>query len=207
MEIRTIRRFLPFIKDFKAFWKKQGTFKYALTSAEFPPVLLEPEEWIFSDNIASLLKELMRWEIRDMAIVEAPFNKKAKDTIKPESLIPWKIQNFPQEWELAVCDTFTPLGYLTEAINTAIKDIKTSNNLTSNILSDVSNSISYKQETCNESQDSNISQEIEYAFFQSLASNIDKIGYVLLKPEPPLSNDNVAYIDGYLKEWQEDEEL
>ncbi|MBF0573186.1 MAG: hypothetical protein HQK69_05435 [Desulfamplus sp.] len=196
MEIKTIRRFLPFVKDFKAFWKKHGPFKYALTSAEFPPVLLEPEEWIFSDDIVSLLKELMRWEIKDMAIVEAPVTKNEKDSIKPESLIPWKIENFPQEWEWAVCDTFTPLGYLTDAIHMIAKDSTTSNKL-----SDFNNLSSDNQKILNRAQD------IEYAFFQSLALNIDKIGYVLLKPDPLLSNDDVAYINSYIKEWQEDEDL
>ncbi|MBF0302979.1 MAG: hypothetical protein HQK73_08060 [Desulfamplus sp.] len=172
MNKKTVRRILITTKDFKAFWKKQGPFKYALTSAEFPPVLLELEEWIFSDNIICLLKELMQWDLRKIAIVAAPFNKNRRDVLKPDTIIPWKIDNFPQEWESAVCETFTPLGYLTEAV----KNI--------------------------DSRGSNI----ETVFFESLEENITKIGYVLLKPEPSIGNEDAAYITSYIDEWQADED-
>lgn len=195
MNNKIVRRILPTTKDFKAFWKKHGPFKYALTSAEFPPILLEPEEWIFSDNIVLLLKDLMQWDSRNMAVVEAPFNKNRKNVLKPELLIPWKIENFPEEWQGAACETFTPLGYLTEVVATILSvglDSKTISSQDANI--DAQESVEP------------IKYGIEAAFFKSLENNISKIGYVLLKPEPLLSNENAAYINSYLQEWQEDEE-
>lgn len=208
MKQRVVRRILPSVKDFKAFWKKQGPFKYALTSAEFPPVLLEPEEWIFSDDIILLLKDLMQWESREMAIVKAPFNRKRKNVLKPEMLIPWKIENFPQEWECAVCDTFTPVGYLTEAVTSEISLQGEICNTTADV--EVTGEVEVEQKTREVEQNAvSIEQEItaiENAFFQSLEANIDKIGYLLLKPEPLLEKYEEAYIDDYLQEWQADED-
>lgn len=113
---KIIRQVLPTVTEFKAFWKKQGPFRYALTSREFPPILLEPEEWVFSDDVISLLKSLMKWDERKMKIVSAPFNRKKQNILKPESLSPWKINNFPGEWEATLCDAFTPVGHLTQAV-------------------------------------------------------------------------------------------
>ncbi|MBF0211322.1 MAG: hypothetical protein HQK68_10605 [Desulfamplus sp.] len=185
MPRKPIRRILPQIKDFKSFWKKQGPFKYALTSSEFPPILLEPEEWIFSDDIILLLKDLMQWDLRGISIVNAPFNRNKKATLKPESLIPWKIENFPQEWEGAGCNTFTPVGYLTESVAAIASDSVSLDDLGEVLLN---------------------SSTIESAFFKSLEADIDKIGYVLLKPEPMLESGDVAYIKDYLDEWQDDED-
>ncbi|SMC75750.1 hypothetical protein SAMN02746065_10987 [Desulfocicer vacuolatum DSM 3385] len=111
-----IGKILPTVTEFKAFWKKQGPFRYALTSREFPPTLLAPEEWLFSDEIIPLLKALMKWDERKMKIVAAPFSRKKQNVLKPETLTPWKINNFPEEWETAVCDAFTPVGHLTQAV-------------------------------------------------------------------------------------------
>ncbi len=111
-----IRQILSNSKEFKLFWEKQGPFKFALTSSEFPPVLLEPEEWIFSNNIEVLLKELMQVEKRKMEIIDSPFNPGNKTVLRPEALIPWKIANFPEEWHACVCDCFIPEGHLTRHI-------------------------------------------------------------------------------------------
>ncbi|MBI9088776.1 MAG: hypothetical protein JEZ12_06140 [Desulfobacterium sp.] len=159
-------------QDFKKFWQAKGPFKYALTSREFPPVLLEPEEWIFSDDMNALLKELMQWDKRKMKFVQAPFNRKKKNILKPESLSPWRIANFPEEWEVAECSSFTPVGYLTEAVT----------------------------EACTSEEKA----EVEAAFFEHLARDIETIGYVLLSPEPILSP-ATAYVGEYLKEWMTDE--
>jgi len=113
---KVIRQILPTVTEFKTYWKKQGPFRYALTSREFPPILLEPEEWLFSDDIISVLKALMKWNERKMKIVSAPFNRKKHNILKPERLSPWRINNFPEEWESTVCDAFTPVGYLTQAV-------------------------------------------------------------------------------------------
>ncbi len=198
MNKATVRRILITTKDFKSFWKKHGPFKYALTSAEFPPILLEPEEWIFSDNIILLLKELMQWDLRKMAIIEAPFNKESKQIFKPEELLPWRVDNFPQEWEFAVCETFTPLGYLTEAVNKIALSYLASENICSKTVE--SNTA---RRVCRYNLDI---FNIETAFFKSLEENISKIGYVLLKPEPSIDSADVAYISSYLEEWKADEE-
>ncbi|MFH1154268.1 MAG: hypothetical protein V1793_10660 [Pseudomonadota bacterium] len=121
METKTLRQILPWSTEFKVFWKASGPFRYALTSREFPPILLEPEEWLFSDNLSDLIKELMQWEKRGMAIIEAPFNPRSTKTLKPEELSPWKINHFPEEWESAVCPLFTPVGHLThEAVSRSL---------------------------------------------------------------------------------------
>ncbi|GAB6142674.1 hypothetical protein JCM12294_01110 [Desulfocicer niacini] len=114
--VTVVRQILPTLKEFKEVWKNQGPFKYALTSREFPPILLEPEEWLFSQDILALLKELMGWEARKMSVVAAPFNRKKQNILKPDNLSPWKINNFPEEWQGAICDIFTPLGHLTQAV-------------------------------------------------------------------------------------------
>ncbi len=113
------RKILSESRDFKLFWQKQGPFRYALTSREYPTILLELDEWIFSDDLKSLLKALMEWEERKMKLVPAPFNPKKTNILKPRELTPWKILNFPQEWEMAVCSAFTPVGYLTEQVTRA----------------------------------------------------------------------------------------
>ena len=61
MTTACVRQVLPNVKDFKTFWKKQGPFRYALTSNEYPPVLLEPEEWILGQDKQAVLKELMQF--------------------------------------------------------------------------------------------------------------------------------------------------
>lgn len=166
------RKILSESKDFKGFWQKQGPFRYALTSREFPCILLEVDEWIFSDDLKSLLKELMQWDQRKMKLLAAPFNRKKTNILKPETLTPWRILNFPTEWEMAVCSSFTPVGYLTEQVTMASRSHEPS--------------------------------DIEDAFFDLLAKEINTIGYVLLSPEHILSPD-AAYVDDYLNEWMEDE--
>jgi len=149
------RAILSNSKEFKAFWKEKGPFKYALTSMDFPPVLLESEEWIFSNDITILLKDLMQFDKRKMKIVKAAFNPENKNILRPEKIIPWKINNFPEEWDGFDCDVFTPQGHLTLVLMDKIA--------ASDERIDVS--------------------KIESAFFQCLESRIEQIGYLLLKPE------------------------
>ena len=122
---------------------------------DFPPVLLELEEWIFSNDITILLKELMQFDKRKMKIVKAAFNPENKNILRPEKIIPWKINNFPEEWDGFDCDTFTPQGYLT---STLIGKIAASDERIDAAL-------------------------IESAFFQCFENRIEQIGYLLLKPE------------------------
>ncbi len=119
MQLKTIETILPNLKDFKLFWKDQGPFKYALTCNEFPPVLLEPEQWLFSNNIESLLKTLMQFDKRKMKFVRADFNPENKKILRPDGLSPWKINNFPEEWDAMACDSFVPKGYLTTIVTDA----------------------------------------------------------------------------------------
>ena len=149
------REILSKAKNFKAFWKEKGPFKYALTSMDFPPVLLEQEEWIFSNDITILLKELMQFDKRKMKIVKAAFNPENKNILRPEKIIPWKINNFPEEWDGFDCDVFTPQGHLTLILMGKITA----------------------------SEESIDASKIESAFFQCLKSRIEQIGYLLLKPE------------------------
>ena len=148
------RQVLSNSKEFKLFWKKQGPFRFALTSSEFPPVLLEPEEWIFSDHMEVLLKSLMQYENRNMQIVPSPFNPGNKDILRPEELIPWKITNFPEEWNTSVCDCVIPEGHLTRHIfeGLALPEEKPDR------------------------------AWVEKAFFSCLARSVEQLGYFLFKP-------------------------
>ena len=148
------RKRLANTKDFKQFWKEKGPFKYALTSKDFPPVLLEPEEWIFSNDIKGLLKELMQFDKQKMKIVKAPFNPENKRILRPGKLIPWKINNFPEEWNSFLSDIFVPQGHLTRMVLERIK---------------------IPEEAIEAGQ-------VEEAFFQCLEAQIELLGYLLLKP-------------------------
>lgn len=148
------RQILSSFKEFKGFWKEQGPFKFALTSMDFPPVLLEPEEWIFSNDIKILLKDLMQFNQRKMKIVQAAFNPENKNILRPEKLIAWKISNFPEEWNALVSDFFVPQGHLTVTVTDKVKLNKEK--------TDAGN--------------------IESAFFQCLEHSIEQIGYLLFKP-------------------------
>jgi len=148
------REILPHSNQFKQFWKEKGPFKYALTSSQFPPVLLEPEEWIFSDDIQVILKELMQFDKLKMKVVKAPFNPGNKSIFRPDTLSSWKINNFPEEWDAFICDIFFPGGHLTRAVLDRIKMPE--------------GKIEAKM--------------VETAFFQCLENSLDQFGYQLLKP-------------------------
>ena len=176
MSTETLKRaILPTSKEFKSFWKDQGPFRYALTSSEFPPVLLEPEEWIFSDDLQALLKTLMQFEKRKMKMVKSPFNPENKSILRPDELSSWKISQFPEEWNACTCDSFIPEGHLTKAVFDTIK---------------------IPEAELEPGQ-------VEAAFFQSLASQVEQLGYLLLKPE---GTSKYASIRTYLKEWEEDDQ-
>ncbi|WP_300456939.1 hypothetical protein [Desulfobacula sp.] len=155
MSIEPVKRaILPNLKDFKRFWQSKGPFKYALTSKDFPPVLLEPEEWIFSNDVKVLLKELMQFDNRKMKIVKAPFNPDNKSILRPEMLSPWKINHFPEEWNVCVCDLFVPEGHLTGIVLDMIE----------------------------KHDDSIDRKDVEQAFFHCLESCMDQLGYLYFKP-------------------------
>ncbi|MCG8689195.1 MAG: hypothetical protein MI892_30265 [Desulfobacterales bacterium] len=150
-----IRQILPNVKDFKRFWKEKGPFKYALTSSEFPPVLLEPEEWIFGNDRQAVLKELMQFNKQKMAVVPAPFNPDNKNILRPDEMCAWKITHFPEEWNVMVCDAFLPEGQLSQAVL------------------DECISLGLAEDKAG----------IETSFFTLLEKQLDNIGYIWLKPE------------------------
>ncbi len=118
-----IRKTLPHVKDFKAFWKQRGPFSFALTSSEFPPVLLSPEEWIFGNDKIRVLKELMQFTQRRMALVRTDFQPASSGTLTPEDMIHWRIKPFPEPWDSMDCPAFLPQGYLTKAVLEKALDI------------------------------------------------------------------------------------
>ncbi len=177
MKIETIKRqILASSKEFKQFWQEKGPFKFALTSKDYPPVLLEPEEWIFSNSMTPLLKALMQYDDRKMKIVGSAFNKNNKHILRPETIIPWKIHNFPEEWDVYENDLFVPRGHLTKRV-TASLSLELSNGKLS-------------------------AEMIEAAFFKCLETQIDQLGYLLLKPR---ETSKYASIQAYLAEWEKDE--
>ena len=177
-----VRQILPNVKDFKAFWKEKGPFRYALTSAEYPPVLLEPEEWIFGRDIADVIKELMQFDQKKMGFVKAPFNPDKKKVLRPENMIPWKIKNFPPEWNHMECRAFVPEGHLTCSVRDQAEEM-------------------IRKGTWPDAEPEE-GGKVEAGFFSLLEEELENMGYVLLKP---FQNAKSAYIRDYLEEWEEDE--
>lgn len=149
-----IRQVLEDSSSFKRFWKDKGPFVYALTSTDFPPILLEPEEWIFSNDLTCLLKELMQFGQKKMKVVKAPFNPKNKSVLRPEQLSNWKINHFPEEWDAFECSLFVPQGHLTCDLF----------------------------ETMGEDEAQMDAAGVETAFFKALAAHLDELGYLLFSP-------------------------
>jgi hypothetical protein len=189
-----VRQILPNVKDFKIFWKDKGPFRYALTSSEFPPVLMEPEEWIFGNDIMQLLKELMQFDQRKMAFVRAPFNPDNKSILRPDGLSPWKITHFPEQWNVVACDAFVPEGHLT---NLVMEKAKT-------LMQPVEPLHSLKDQNGKQNMEmSNLGkQDMEKSFFSLVEQNLEDMGYLLLKPT---GNSKSASTNAYLREWEEDE--
>ena len=179
-----IRQILPNVMDFKRFWKETGPFKYALSSNGFPPILLEPEEWIFGNDLIGVLKELMQFDQKKMSFVQSPFNPQNKSILRPEGLSSWKVTHFPEEWNRLVCDAFVPEGHLTCQVMEQVRLSRKS------------------QGSAAPLKKSNETQEVEMAFFRLLEREMEKMGYLLLKPS---GKSDWASTHDYLSEWEEDE--
>lgn len=172
------KKILVSSKEFKLFWKENGPFRYALTCNEYPPVLMEPEEWIFSNDILELLKGLMQFNARKMKFIKAPFNPKNKNILRPEELSSWKINHFPEEWNACNSDIFIPEGHLTQTTVDRINSIDNPDG-------------------------ENDAVQVEKVFFQCLEQEIGNLGYLLLAPQGASKN---AAIKTYLEEWEKDEQ-
>jgi hypothetical protein len=173
---RAVRAILPDSKQFKKFWKQKGPFRYALTSMDFPPVLLEPEEWIFADEIIPLLKALMLFEENRMRIVHAPFNPSNKEILRPEILCPWKITHFPEQWNIFASDIFVPEGHLTRLVS---------------------------ENTGKPPGDIN-ARDMEKSFFQCLETRLDQLGYHLFRPSGSRKYAQIkSYLDEWEKDEKE----
>ncbi|MFU8768288.1 MAG: hypothetical protein ACNA7H_00995 [Desulfotignum sp.] len=173
--MQVFRQILPHASDFKRFWKEAGPFAFALTSAEFPPVLLEPEEWIFGHTAPDVLMDLMGFAPRKMAFVKTGFNPHNPDILRPGNLIHWKIRHFPEEWDHMKSDFFLPDGHLTRAVAEHIKASPASGDE---------------------------KQQVPAAFFSLLENHLESMGYLLLKPR---GKSRYAAIEKYLSEWEADE--
>lgn len=178
------RQILPNVMEFKRFWKEKGPFKYALSSNDFPPILLEPEEWIFGNELIGVFKELMQFDQKKMSFVQSPFNPKNKSILRPEGLSSWKITHFPEQWNRLECEAFVPEGHLTCQVMEEVRIFRKSQGPTDPL------------------EDSNEKQEMEQAFFKLLEKDMEKMGYLLLKP---LGQSDCASTKDYLSEWEEDE--
>ncbi|MCF8086527.1 MAG: hypothetical protein K9K63_01310 [Desulfotignum sp.] len=173
--MQVVRQVLPHVSDFRRFWKQTGPFEFALTSAEFPPVLLGPEEWIFGHTARDVLEALMGFAPGKTKIVRSDFNVKNTRILRPTHLIPWKIQDFPEEWNHVVCDFFVPEGHLTRAV------------------ADRMNAVSVPGDDVH---------QVAAAFFSLLENHLEAMGYVWLRPR---ENARYAAIQAYLSEWEKDE--
>jgi hypothetical protein len=173
--MQVIRQILPHSSDFRRFWKDSGPFEFALTSAEYPPVLLAPEEWIFGHTARDVLEALMGFSPGKAKIVRSEFNPQNTRILRPDNLIPWKIQSFPKEWNHMPCDFFTPEGHLTRVVADRIADYPAPGDEV---------------------------EQITAAFFNLLENHVTAMGYVLLKPR---ENARYAAIQEYVSEWEEDE--
>ncbi len=174
----TTRKILVNLKEFKTFWQKNEPYRYALTSNEFPPVLLTEEEWIFSNDIVELLKELMQYHQHKMKMVKSSFNAANKNVLRPDKLSEWKITNFPEKWNRMDTDIFVPEGHLTSMV------IET--------LNETTQGTDIKIDAIN----------VESAFFNCLERDIEQMGYLLFKPRQGAKR---AAVQSYLREWEKDE--
>ncbi len=173
--MQVIRRVLPHASDFKRFWKDSGPFEFALTSTEYPPVLLAPEEWIFGHTVRDVLETLMGFSLGKAKVVRSEFNPQNTRILRPDNLIPWKIQPFPKEWNHMPCDFFTPEGHLTRV---------------------VADRVAHSRFSGDEAQ------QVTAAFFDLLENHLDAMGYELLRPR---GNARYAAIQDYISEWEKDE--
>jgi len=173
--MQVIRKILPHAADFKRFWKDVGPFEFALTSAEYPPVLLAPEEWIFGHTARDVLEALMGGAPGKIKLVRSAFNPKNTRTLRPENLIPWKIQPFPEEWNHMRCDFFVPEGHLTRMV---------------------------AQQAAGHKGAGDEARHLTAAVFDLLEKHLDAMGYVLLKPR---GHGRYAAVHDYLSEWEADE--
>jgi len=173
--MQVLRQILPHAADFKRFWKQAGPFSFALTSAEFPPVLLAEEEWIFGHTARDVLQELMQFNQHNMAFVPADLHPEKQGILRPENLIPWKIRHFPEEWNHMTTDFFMPRGHLTQAVAEQVG-------------------------TASRQEDQAL--QVAAAFFVLLEKNLGAMGYVLLKPR---AGSKYAAIRKYLAEWEQDD--
>jgi len=164
MDDGCVRKILPNVRDFKAFWKDQGPFRYALTSAEYPPVLLEPEEWIFGHEATAVLKNLMGLSRKKTAVVQTPFNPRKKAVLRPDNLSPWKVSTFPEAWNSVASDLFVPEGHLTLYVTQEVK-----------------------RRGLEEDADT-----VEEVFFSLLESGMEQMGYVLLAPRKEAESAAIA---------------
>ncbi len=190
-----IRKTLPHVKDFKEFWKQRGPFAFALTSSEFPPVLLAPEEWIFGNDKVGVLKELMQFAQRKMSLVRTDFQPASPGRLTPEDMIHWRIKPFPEPWNRMDCPAFLPQGYLTKAVLEEALDMAGQN-------------LETKPESAPHTWQSRIledSELIEDAFFQLVSSSLVQMGYVLLSPGKN-RDAHALPLGRYLQEWEEDEQ-
>lgn len=152
---QTIRIILPDSRSFKKFFDSNGPFKFALTSREYPPVLLEEEEWIFSNDLKALFKDLMQFEADKMKFVRTPFDPGSRTVLRPGDMSEWKILNFPEDWNHVQSDFFIPEGHLTVNVLDRLE---------------------------NKTGDTGPG-EIEDAFFRCLEMEIEQFGYHLFKPK------------------------
>ncbi len=151
---QVIRQILPGVKDFKKFWQDSEPFQYALTSLDYPPVLLEEEQWLFSNDVVALLKELMQFDRQKMKFVKAPFSRENRGVLRPDELSEWKITNFPEAWQGVTCDFFVPEGHITNAVLANMD--KGGSPVTAAM--------------------------VEQAFFNCLKEDIGQLGYLLFTP-------------------------
>jgi hypothetical protein len=173
-----VRQILPSVSEFKLFWKEKGPFGYALTSLDYPPILLDPEAWIFGNSPEAVLKELMQFDRQKMAFVQAPFNLKNKQILRPETLSSWKITHFPEQWNGFVSDIFVPEGHLTCVVTTLAQTLVQ----TGQALDEKAG--------------------VEQAFFTLLEKRLPEMGYQLLSPRGHAA---YAFTKDYLAEWEQDE--
>ena len=150
-----------------------------MTSSQYPPVLLEPEEWIFGQDATAVLKELMQFDTQKMSVVKAPFNPAKTAILRPRDLTPWKINHFPEEWDAVSCELFVPQGHLTRTVTDTLDDLGKGAD----------------------------PKDVEAAFFRLLVGHMENLGYVFFKPSGKSEGKpKSAFIEDYLKEWEEDEQ-
>jgi hypothetical protein len=102
-----MRRVLKTYDAFEAFCHEHGGFRYSLSGLYdrnvYPDILLDDDEWLFSDDLIALTKELLQWDQRGVYVVWEEPSEDDYAIGGPDITGSWGAENFPEDAEEFGC--------------------------------------------------------------------------------------------------------